>query len=97
MSEDRDGYATPEEAARGDIPERFVTILGTRIDGDRATVWLLTNDRPPFETYVENCGREGGRWHPTDGSGGLGAGAATPWEIRQKVADLEAAFEDRQS
>jgi hypothetical protein len=39
---------SPEEAARGDIPEQNVTVLGVRIDDDRATVWMLTNDRAPY-------------------------------------------------
>jgi hypothetical protein len=42
-------YATPEEAARGDIPERFVQVIGVVVRGDSAVVAQLTNDRPPFE------------------------------------------------
>lgn len=92
IDDDVDGYATPEEAARGDIPEKFVTVLGVAVRGDEATVWLLTNDRPPFEAYVENCVRTDGRWHPSEGSGGFGAGASTPWEIREAAARIEEQF-----
>ena len=72
-----EGCATPEEAARGDVPERFFTVLGVQVDGDEAVVWSLTNDRPPFEAYVDNCVRRNGQWYATDGSGGLPAGAGT--------------------
>ncbi len=41
-----EGYETAEAAARADIPERFVTVLGVRVAGDTAHVWMLTNDRP---------------------------------------------------
>ena len=58
----------PEEAARGDIPRQFVTVVGTQIEGDVATVWLLTNDRPPFQDYEVHCVRERGRWHADSGS-----------------------------
>jgi hypothetical protein len=40
---------TLDEAAGGDIPPQFATIVGSRLDDEIATVWLLTNDRPPFE------------------------------------------------
>jgi hypothetical protein len=80
------GCETPEAAARGDIPERFVTILGTRIEGDTAYVWMLTNDGPPFEAYEEVCVREHGRWFSSFGSGGLGANV--PTEVLEEAARL---------
>jgi hypothetical protein len=60
-------YATPEEASYADIPPEFVTVVGTRIDGDSATVWLLTSDQPPFEYYQVACVRQRGRWHVDSG------------------------------
>jgi len=68
MSQDWEtGYATPEEASSGDIPPQFVTVVGTRVVGDHATVWLLTNDTPPFEDYQVNCVRDQGGWHVDSG------------------------------
>jgi hypothetical protein len=32
-----------------------VTVLGIRREGDTASVWMLTNDRPPFEPYAAIC------------------------------------------
>ena len=81
-----DGYATPEEAARGDIPERFVTILGVGVQGDRAHVWMLTNDGPPFEGYEELLVRADGRWHSEAGFGGLSTG--TPGHILEQARRL---------
>ena len=31
---DENGYASPEAASCADIPPRFVTVVGTEIDGD---------------------------------------------------------------
>jgi hypothetical protein len=73
MSEDaEDGFDTPEEAARGDIDAQFVSVLGVRVEGDVATVWMLTNDGPPFEPYTVQCRREDGRWFGGNGSNVLG-------------------------
>jgi hypothetical protein len=69
-----DGCETLEEAARGDIPPQFATVLGSEVSGDTAIVWLLTNDRPPFEPYEVYCERRNGRWHWGGGTGGLGVG-----------------------
>jgi len=75
VNEARDtGYETSEEAARGDMPPEFVTVIGSRVAGDSATVWLLTNDRPPFEPYAVHCERRNGRWYWESGSGGFGRG-----------------------
>ncbi len=68
------GWETPEQAVAppDDIPARYVTILGSHVDGDRATVWFLTNDRPPFEPYESYCVRdEHGLWYDVGGSGGF--------------------------
>jgi hypothetical protein len=54
--------------------------------GDQARVWMLTNDRPPFEEYEVDCGREGTRWFRTNGSGGFGN--RTPQEVLQRAAQL---------
>jgi hypothetical protein len=86
MSEDWEtGYATPEEASLGDIPPQFVTVVGTRIDGDYATVWLLTNDTPPFEDYQVNCVRDKGRWHFESG---FPFGAGVPEEVLAEARAL---------
>jgi hypothetical protein len=80
MEESEDnGYETLEEAARGDIPPEFGTVVGSRVDGDVAMVWLLTNDRPPFEAHEVYCKRKNGRWHWDSGYGGFGGG--TPDEV----------------
>ena len=79
-------YDTPEDAARAGYPEQFVTVLGVRVEGETARVWMLTNDAPPFEPYESNCIREGGRWRETDGSGGFGID--TPEEILSEAARL---------
>lgn len=87
MGEDEDdGYETPEAAAIGDIPERFATVVGVRVEGDTALVWMLTNDRPPFEPYEQFCVRAGGRWHPEDGSGGFSTDV--PSEVLEEAARL---------
>lgn len=82
---DENGYATPEEASSADIPPRFVTFVGTRSDGDNATVWLLTNDQPPFEDYQVNCVRHDGRWHVDSG---FPFNDDTPEEIVEQARSL---------
>ena len=64
------GYSTPEEAARGDIPERFahITSIEYPADGSEATMDMLTNEVPAFEDYTVYCVRgKDGLWHPTGG------------------------------
>jgi hypothetical protein len=80
------GYDSPEEAARGDIPERFAAVLDVRVEGDTAHVWLLTNDRPTFEPYEEVCVRRGSRWFPDGGSGGFSL--VTPVSVLERAAEL---------
>ena len=59
-----DGYATPEEAARGDIPERFVRIVSVDVSksGDRA--WVVLEVQPEPRRILEDCEcfLEEGRW-----------------------------------
>ena len=88
-AEEIDGYATVEEAARVDIPERYVRVLGVRVQGRDAMVWMLTNDRPPFEEYTVWVSRdEHGRWHPGGGVCGLGRtnGVDAPAEVLAAAA-----------
>jgi hypothetical protein len=81
-----DGCETLEEAARGDIPPQFATVVGSRVSGDTATVWLLTNDQPPFEAYEVYCERRNGRCFGDGGSGGFGIGA--PAEVLAEARRL---------
>ena len=64
-----DGYATAEEAARGDIPAQFAGVesVSYSADGNEATVVLLTNEPPVDYRYTVYCVRENGRWHPSGG------------------------------
>src|SRR5437899_9845959 len=50
-------HATPEEAALGDVPSRFVHVIGVVIRGDRAVVAQLTNDRHPHAIQTSSCAR----------------------------------------
>jgi len=81
-----DRYETLEDAARGDIPQRFATVVGSWVDGDVATVWLLTNDRPPFHPYEVNCELRNGRWDLESGFGGFGVG--TPDDVLAQARRL---------
>jgi hypothetical protein len=80
------GYDTPAEAARGDIPEQYATVVGVRVAGDHAHVWLLTNDRPPFEGYEVDCVRRDGKWYDVGGTGGFDG--YTPPEVLERAARL---------
>ena len=67
------GYGTPEEAARGDIPPQFARVSGVEYSeaGDRACVWLLTNEEPCLYRYTVYCSRDArGRWHFESGWSG---------------------------
>jgi hypothetical protein len=79
-------HDSPEEAARGDIPEQFVTVVGVRIEGDSAHVWLVTNDRPTFEGYEVDCVRKDGKWYDVGGSGGFDM--YTPRDVLERAAAL---------
>ena len=83
------GYATPEEAARGDIPERFSRVVGVEIApwGDHAVVLLRTNEGPATELYQVFCERASGGWSSTLGSNGPsdeawfnGISVSTEWQ-----------------
>lgn len=67
------GFDSPEEAARGDIPERYARALATVVSpsGEDAVVLLATNEEPCVYPYVVVCHRRGGRW--LEGSGGNNA------------------------
>lgn len=80
------GGDTPEHAARGDIPPHFATVVGSRVSGDAAPVWLLTNDQPPFEPYEVCCERRNGCWYLDVGTGGFGVG--TPDDVLAKARRL---------
>ena len=78
--------ATLDEAARGDISQRYATILGARVEGETAVVWMLTNDRPSFEAYTVECHRQ--RWGWVGGNGSNGFGYDPPPEIDEAAARL---------
>jgi hypothetical protein len=84
------GYTTPEEAVIGGWRTGFATIVGSHIDGDEAHVWLLTNDRPPFEEYECVCIREGGLWRESHGWGGFSD--LTPVEITEAAQAVRSRF-----
>jgi hypothetical protein len=81
-----DGYDSPQDAVREDIPEQYMTILGVQIEGDYARVWMLTNDRPPFEGYEDFLVRKDSKWFIPHGSGGFSDD--TPAELLGKAAEL---------
>jgi hypothetical protein len=87
---ERRGYQTPEEAvlAGGGWPEGFATVVGSRIQGDEACVWLLTNDRSPFEEYECVCVRKDALWHEASGYGGFAVD--TPHEITEAADQIRA-------
>ena len=72
------GYDSPEEAARGDIPERYARVVRVDYSSDRtrAVVLLATNEPPVIEYYGVSCELEEGRWFGGDGwtAGRIGAG-----------------------
>lgn len=85
-----DGYPTPEEAARGDIPERYARVLDVSIApwGGCAVVLLETNEAPVVELYQVVCERDGSEWVAGVGGNGPGevwmdgAHVATDWDER---------------
>jgi hypothetical protein len=62
--EGMEGYPTPEEAARGDIPERFARIVSVDVSQsrDRACVVLEVHPGPPRILEDCQCFLEDGRW-----------------------------------
>jgi len=68
---DPGGRATPEEAARGDIPARYARAgqVTYSADGRFAEVELLTNEEPHLYPYYVRCIRDSrGLWHEISGS-----------------------------
>ncbi|HEV8421324.1 MAG TPA: hypothetical protein VGR13_08225 [Actinomycetota bacterium] len=65
---------TPEEAARGSIPERYGRELAVSLspDGEQAAVLLETNERPYIYPYLVFCDRTAEGW--TEGSSGSAEG-----------------------
>ena len=71
------GYATPEDAARGDVPAKYVNVVAVVVRGDQALVAQLTNDRPPYEIDTAHCTRDpDGTWD--EDSSGNSAGGFLP-------------------
>jgi hypothetical protein len=71
------GERTPEDAARGDVAQRFVQVIGVVVRGDQAIVAQLMNDIPPHEVETAFCFREpDGSW--VGGSSGNSTGGYLP-------------------
>jgi len=72
-------YPTVEDAARGDIPERYARVLDVALapSEDRAVILLEMNEPPAVELYQVICKLEAAGW--TWVSGGNGGGEAF-WE-----------------
>jgi hypothetical protein len=68
---------TPEEAARGEIPEPYARVLGTAMspDGNNAVVLLGTNEPPRLYPYQVVCERREQGW--VEEIGGNGPGCST--------------------
>ncbi len=70
MAVEEPGFATPDEAARGDIPARYARVAGVTYSAERneARVTLLTNEEPYLYPYYVTCFRDSrGLWHEGDG------------------------------
>jgi hypothetical protein len=65
-------YATPEAAARSEIPERYSRVLGSAISPDdrRAFVLLGTNEPPQLYPYLVHCWHDDGGWEEGSSSNG---------------------------
>lgn len=61
MSEAR--YASPEEAARGDVPERYSQVIASRREGDLAVVLLALNEGEVVEEDVNICAQDSLGWY----------------------------------
>jgi hypothetical protein len=62
---------SPEEAARGSIPAKFVEVVWCEQRGERAVVLLQVNDNPPYYD-LNHCVVEEGRWVADTSGGGSG-------------------------
>ena len=60
MDEDFDRQDTPEDAARGSIPERFTRVVWSERSGDRAVVLLEVNPEPAQYFDLSFCWLEEG-------------------------------------
>jgi hypothetical protein len=80
-----DVFPTPEAAA-SDVPGRFVTVLGVQVRGDKADVWMLMNEGPPFEREQALVTRVEGGWEGVLSGGGFDP--STPAEITTKAEEL---------
>jgi len=67
-------YKTPEEAARGDIPARYIETLATAVasNGETAVVLQLTNENGVTEPYQVVCHLCSEGWRGGSGSDGSG-------------------------
>jgi hypothetical protein len=72
-----DTAPTPEEAARGEIPERYARVLGVAYspDGQHSVVLLGTNEEPCLHPYQVVCGLGESGW--VEEMGGTGPGWST--------------------
>jgi len=69
-----DGYATAEEAARGDIPPQHARVAAISEFNDYAFVVMEMNDPPWVEVEESLCHRVDDVWREEWEGGGLGAG-----------------------
>ena len=88
-SDSDNGYDTPEEAARGDIPDRYARAISVAIspDGSEALVLLATNEEPYIAPYEVICHREGTRWVGGGGMSGTGLGWSS-WSVAEDGLQL---------
>ncbi len=65
-----EGFDSPEAAARGDIPDRYCSVIASVVDGDLAQVLIATNE--PSRSYHLQviCRRAGDRWREDSFSSG---------------------------
>jgi hypothetical protein len=67
------GFATPEDAARGDLRKEYVHVVGVAIRGERAVVAQIMNaDRYPsaYETETATCSQTADGWELDSSSNG---------------------------
>ena len=82
------------EAARGDIPAKFVRIVGVVVRGDQAMVAQLTNEAPTYEIETVHCHRDQDGWEAgSSGNGnlqflptGAGVGSIVIWDLAPEWA-----------
>jgi len=81
-----DAAPTPEEAARGEIPERYARLLGVVYspDEEHAVVLLGTNEPPFLYPYQVICGRGENGWYEEISGNGSG------WSTTSNLDEVEA-------